>query len=102
MSSITDKRDKSLYEVPWSISLLGFGMGTKLAIFHMCGIMLLLRAVINMGVVIFTLLYCLLGLSCGCLVKQLAILLGVVVILLLNGMLVLTVVCRKLSPHLGV
>ena len=44
---------------------VGFGMGTKLAIFHMCGIMLLLRAVINMGVVIFTLLYCLLGLSCG-------------------------------------
>ena len=30
-------------EVP--LSLLGFGMGTMLANFHMCGIMLLLRAV---------------------------------------------------------
>ena len=37
-----------LYEVPLSISLLGFGMGTMLANFHMCGIMLLLRAVLNM------------------------------------------------------
>ena len=33
-----------LYEV----SLLGFGMGTMLANFHMCGIMLVLRAVFNM------------------------------------------------------
>ena len=38
----------SLYEVPLSMSLLGFGMGTMLANFHMCGIMLLLRAVFNM------------------------------------------------------
>ena len=37
-----------LYEVPLSMSLLGFGMGTMLANFHMCGIMLLLRAVFNM------------------------------------------------------
>ena len=29
-----------LYEVPFSISLLGFGMGTMLANFYMCGIML--------------------------------------------------------------
>ena len=29
-----------LYEVPLSMSLLGFGMGTMLANFHMCGIML--------------------------------------------------------------
>ena len=35
-----------LYEVP--LSLLGFGMGTMLANFHMCGIMLVLRAVIDM------------------------------------------------------
>ena len=34
-----------LYEVPLSMSLLGFGMGTMLANFHMCGIMLVLRAV---------------------------------------------------------
>ena len=37
-----------LYEVPLSMSLLGFGMGTMLASFHMCGIMLVLRAVFNM------------------------------------------------------
>ena len=34
-----------LYEVPLSMSLLGFGMGTRLANVHMCGIMLVLRAV---------------------------------------------------------
>ena len=34
-----------IYEVPLSISLLGFGMGTMLANFHMCGILLLFRAV---------------------------------------------------------
>ena len=37
-----------LYEVPLSVSLLGFGMGTMLANFHMCGIMLVLRAVFDM------------------------------------------------------
>ena len=37
-----------LYEVPLSVCLLGFGIGTMLANFHMCGIMLLLRAVLNM------------------------------------------------------
>ena len=36
-----------LYEVPSSMSLLGFEMGTMLANFHMCGIMLVLRAVFN-------------------------------------------------------
>ena len=40
----------SLYEVPLSMSLLGFGMGTLLANFHMCGIMLVLSAVFNMPV----------------------------------------------------
>ena len=35
-----------LYEVP--LSMLGLGMGTMLANFHMCGIMLVLRAVCNM------------------------------------------------------
>ena len=39
-----------LYEVPLSMPLLGFGMGTMLANFHMCGIMLVLRAVFNMRV----------------------------------------------------
>ena len=29
-----------LYEVSLFVSLLGFGMGTMLANFHMCGIML--------------------------------------------------------------
>ena len=37
-----------LYEVPLSMSLLGFGMGTMLANFHMCGIVLVLRAFFNM------------------------------------------------------
>ena len=35
-------------DVPMSMSLLGFGMGTMLANFYMCGIMLLLRAALNM------------------------------------------------------
>ena len=37
-----------LYEVPLSMSLLGLGMGTMLANSHMCGIMLVLRAVFHM------------------------------------------------------
>ena len=45
---IAERRDMDLYEVPLSMSLLGFGMGTILANFHMCGIMLVLRAVFNM------------------------------------------------------
>ena len=45
VSAITERRDVGLYEVPMSMSLLGFGMGTMLANFYMCGIMLVLRAV---------------------------------------------------------
>ena len=41
-------RDMGLYEVPLSMSLFGFGMGTILDNFHMCCIMLVLRAVFNM------------------------------------------------------
>ena len=37
-----------LYEEPLSVSLLGFGIGTMLANFHVCSIMLVLRAVFNM------------------------------------------------------
>ena len=37
-----------LYKVPLSMSLLGFGMGSMLANFHMCGIMLVLGADFNM------------------------------------------------------
>ena len=48
VSAIIEMRDVGLYEVPLSMSLLGFGMGTMLANFHMCGIMLVLRAVFNM------------------------------------------------------
>ena len=48
VSAITKRRDVGLYEVPLSMSLLGFGMGTMLTNFHMCGIMLALRAVFNM------------------------------------------------------
>ena len=40
VSSITERRDMVLYEVPLSMSLLGFGMGTMLATFHMSGNML--------------------------------------------------------------
>ena len=46
--AIIERMDMGLYEGPLSMSLLGFGMGTVLANFHMCGIMLLLRAVLNM------------------------------------------------------
>ena len=38
-----------LYEVPLSMSLLGFGIGSMIANFHMCA-MLVLRAVFNMRV----------------------------------------------------
>ena len=48
MSAITEMRGMGLYEVPLSMSLLGFGMGTMLANFHICGIMLVLRAVFKM------------------------------------------------------
>ena len=46
--AITERRDIVLYEIPLSISLLGFGMGIMLANIHMCGIMLVFRAVFNM------------------------------------------------------
>ena len=49
-TAITERRDMGLYEVPLSMSLLGFGMGTMLANFLMCGIMLVLTAVFNMPV----------------------------------------------------
>ena len=39
-----------LYEVTLSMSLLGFGLGTMLANFHRCGIMLVLRVGFNMHV----------------------------------------------------
>ena len=32
--AITEMRDMGLYEVPLSVSLLGFGIGTMLANFH--------------------------------------------------------------------
>ena len=48
VSAIAERRDMGMYEVLLSITLLGFGMGTMLANCHMCGIMLVLRAVFNM------------------------------------------------------
>ena len=51
MSAITERRDRGLYEVPLCLSLLGFGMWTMLTNFHMFGIILLLRAVLNMLVI---------------------------------------------------
>ena len=47
VSVITERRDMGLYEVPLAMSLLDFWMGTMLANFHMCGIILVLRAVFN-------------------------------------------------------
>ena len=37
-----------LYEVHLSMYLLGFGMGTMLANYNVCGIIVVLRAVFNM------------------------------------------------------
>ena len=34
MSAITERRGMGLYEVPLYVSLLGFGIGTMLANFH--------------------------------------------------------------------
>ena len=34
VSAITERRNMGLYEVPLSVSLLGFGIGTMLANFH--------------------------------------------------------------------
>ena len=34
VSAITERRDMGMYEVPLSVSLLGFGIGTMLANFH--------------------------------------------------------------------
>ena len=34
VSAITERRDMGLYEVPLSVSLLGLGIGTMLANFH--------------------------------------------------------------------
>ena len=39
-----------LYGMPFSMSLLGFEMGTMLTNFHMCSIRLVLRAVFKMFV----------------------------------------------------
>ena len=48
VSAITEKRDIGLYEVPLYMFLLCFGMGAMLASLHICGIMLMLRAVLNL------------------------------------------------------
>ena len=48
VSAITESMDMGLYAVPLFMALLGFGMGIMLANFHMCGIVLVLRAVFNM------------------------------------------------------
>ena len=46
VSAITERTVIGLYEVSLSRSLLGFVMGTMLANFYMCGIMLVLSAVL--------------------------------------------------------
>ena len=45
--AITERRDMGLYEVPLSMSLLGFGMWTMLANFHMCGIILVFNMLVK-------------------------------------------------------
>ena len=45
VSAITERRAMGLYEVPLPMSLLGLGLKTMLTNFHICGIMLVLRAV---------------------------------------------------------
>ena len=55
-----------LYEAPLSMSLLGFGMGTMLAKFHMCGIILVSRAVLNMLVRTYLFRYLVFSLSEPC------------------------------------
>ena len=47
MFAITESRDMGLYEVPLSVSLLSFGIGTMLSNFQVLGIILVLRAVLN-------------------------------------------------------
>ena len=61
VSAITERRDMGLYKVPLSMSLLGFGMGTMLANFYMCGIMLVLRAVFYMCMCFSCLMFSLSG-----------------------------------------
>ena len=47
--AITERMDMGIrYEVPFSMSLFGFGMGTMLTNLHICLIVLLLGAVLNM------------------------------------------------------
>ena len=45
LNPLAERWDKGMYEMPLSTSLLDFGMGTMLANFHRCCIMMLLRAV---------------------------------------------------------
>ena len=44
--AIIERRDMGLYEMPLSMSVFGFGMGTMLANFHMCGIIFFLFAML--------------------------------------------------------
>ena len=69
-----------LYEVPLSVSLLGFGIGTMLANFHVVSLYVLCCSV--------NVLFCVACLTVfvNCLVKQFAMCVGVVAILLLNVM----------------
>ena len=41
---MTERRDIGLYDVPLSMPLLDFGMGTILAIFHICSIIFFLKS----------------------------------------------------------
>ena len=55
VSAITERRNMGLNEVPLSMSVLGFGMGTMIANFHMCGKMfvkILLAVCMLVGMVV--------------------------------------------------
>ena len=74
-----------LYGVPLSVSLLGFGIGTMLANFHVWGIMFFLRPVLNILVrnasPMFVLCVVCLTVFVNCLVKQFAICLFAILLL---------------------
>ena len=46
--AITERMYMGLYEMPLSMSLLGFGVGTMLDNIHVCGIIVVLRVFFNM------------------------------------------------------
>ena len=98
--AITESRDMGLYDVPLSMSLLGFGMGTMLANFHMCILVCVCYFVVK----------CYGGVECGwrCSVGYTVYCLPTNVPVIQCASICsfhrfyLLCVCRKYSPHLGI